>query len=49
MLRFKEDTLELIDGRNPLDIIFNYDIPSVTYTLKTDDITTGEKSSFTVF
>lgn len=49
MLRFKEDTLELIDGRNPLDIIFNYDIPSVTYTLKTDDITTGEKSSFTPY
>ena len=41
--------MELIDGRNPLDIIFNYALPSVTYTLKTDDITTGEKSSFTPY
>ena len=49
MLRFKKNSLELVDGRNPLDMIFNYGYPSVTYTLKTDDITKGEKSSFTPY
>lgn len=49
MLKFKENTLDLVDGRNPFDIIFNYGLPSVTYTLKTDDITKGEKPAFTPY
>ena len=49
MLKVKKNTLDLVDGRNPFDIIFNYGLPSVTYTLKTDDITKGEKPAFTPY
>lgn len=42
MLKTDINSLRVIDERNEKPI-FNYGLPNVTYTLKTDDITKGEK------
>ena len=49
MLVLKEKSLNLLDERNPFDLIFNGGVPCLTYTLKTDDITKGEKPSATPY